>query len=135
MNITIIKEDNVVVVDGEAMNFDFILDNNIWAIQWNGTTGEVEYKDNTPNLEITSFDEYQYLVDGFNTEKQRLEDVAAQEAADAEAALTYSDRRKPEYPAIGDQLDALFHAGVFPAEMAQQIQAVKNKYPKELVNE
>lgn len=38
--------------------------------------------------------------------------------------------RLKEYPSIGDQLDALFHAGVFPAEMAAQIQAVKDKYPK-----
>ena len=35
-----------------------------------------------------------------------------------------------EYPSIGDQLDALFHAGVFPAGMAATIQAVKDKYPK-----
>jgi len=38
--------------------------------------------------------------------------------------------RARQYPAIGDQLDALFHAGVFPAEMAAEIQAVKDKYPK-----
>jgi hypothetical protein len=42
----------------------------------------------------------------------------------------YSDFRRNEYPEIGDQLDALFHAGVFPAEMAAEIQAVKDKYPK-----
>ena len=42
----------------------------------------------------------------------------------------YKRKRKAEYPAIGDQLDALFHAGVFPAEMAAAIQAVKDKYPK-----
>ena len=43
---------------------------------------------------------------------------------------TYAEKRQREYPAIGDQLDALFHAGVFPAEMADKIQAIKNKYPK-----
>jgi len=43
---------------------------------------------------------------------------------------TYADKRAAEYPPIGDQLDALFHAGVFPADMAAQIQAVKDKYPK-----
>lgn len=43
---------------------------------------------------------------------------------------SYVQKRKAEYPTIGDQLDALFHAGVFPAEMAAQIQAVKDKYPK-----
>jgi hypothetical protein len=42
----------------------------------------------------------------------------------------YARKRKWEYPTIGDQLDALFHAGVFPEEMAAQIQAVKDEYPK-----
>ena len=42
----------------------------------------------------------------------------------------YQRQRAPEYPSITDQLDALFHAGVFPPEMAAQIQAVKDKYPK-----
>ena len=45
-------------------------------------------------------------------------------------AKVYARSRAAEYPAIGDQLDALFHAGVFPAEMAAQIQAIKDKYPK-----
>jgi len=44
--------------------------------------------------------------------------------------VAYIDKRVAEYPSIGDQLDALFHAGVFPQEMADKIQAVKNKYPK-----
>jgi hypothetical protein len=38
--------------------------------------------------------------------------------------------RARQYPAIGDQLDALFHAGVFPAEMAATLQAVKDAHPK-----
>ena len=45
-------------------------------------------------------------------------------------AKEYQRSRAAEYPAIGDQLDALFHAGVFPAEMAAQIQAVKDAHPK-----
>lgn len=42
----------------------------------------------------------------------------------------YKIDRAKAYPSIGDQLDALFHAGVFPQEMAAQIQAVKDQYPK-----
>lgn len=42
----------------------------------------------------------------------------------------YKQKRLLEYPSIGDQLDALFHAGVFPSDMADKIQAVKDKYPK-----
>jgi FKBP-type peptidyl-prolyl cis-trans isomerase (trigger factor) len=42
----------------------------------------------------------------------------------------YARNRAAEYPSIGDQLDALFHAGVFPEAMAAEIQAIKDKYPK-----
>ena len=52
---------------------------------------------------------------------------AAQALADSKA---YVEQRVLEYPTIGDQLDALYHAGVFPDDMAAQIQAVKDKYPK-----
>ena len=52
---------------------------------------------------------------------------AAQALVDANV---YRQQRVQEYPPIGDQLDALFKAGVFPAEMAAAIQAVKDKYPK-----
>ena len=45
-------------------------------------------------------------------------------------SIEYRKLRSAEYPSIGDQLDSLFKAGVFPEEMAAQIQAVKDKYPK-----
>jgi hypothetical protein len=63
------------------------------------------------------------------TEEEAAAIRAAQQAA-AEAMLTYAQKRVGEYPPIGDQLDALFKAGVFPADMAARIQAVKDKYPK-----
>ncbi len=43
---------------------------------------------------------------------------------------SYKSLRQKAYPSIGDQLDALFHAGVFTKEMSSQIQAVKDSYPK-----
>jgi hypothetical protein len=42
----------------------------------------------------------------------------------------YKRKRADEYPPIGDQLDALFHAGVFPPDMAAKIQEIKDKFPK-----
>ena len=45
-------------------------------------------------------------------------------------ALKYARNRKLDYPDIGDQLDALYHAGVFPANMAARIKETKDKYPK-----
>ena len=41
----------------------------------------------------------------------------------------YRRNRAVEYPTIQEQLDALYHAGVFPAEMSARIRAVKEKYP------
>ena len=56
---------------------------------------------------------------------------AAWDAYEAnEAATAYKAKRLAEYPPIGNQLDALFKAGVMPEDMAAQIQAVKDKYPK-----
>ena len=51
-------------------------------------------------------------------------------AADAIPDPTYQENRVKEYPPIGDQLDALYHAGVFPDAMAATIKAIKDKYPK-----
>ena len=41
----------------------------------------------------------------------------------------YRRNRAAEYPTIQEQLDALYHAGVFPVEMTERIRAVKEKYP------
>ena len=41
----------------------------------------------------------------------------------------YRRNRAAEYPTIQEQLDALYHAGVFPPEMSARIRAVKEKYP------
>jgi hypothetical protein len=42
----------------------------------------------------------------------------------------YKFARVKEYPAIGDQLDALWKGGDAAAEMLAKVQAVKVKYPK-----
>jgi len=68
-----------------------------------------------------------WLTEGYETPSD-----AEWEAASvvAEADYKRGRNRLREYPPIGDQLDALFHAGVFPPEMAAAIQAIKDKYPK-----
>jgi hypothetical protein len=45
-------------------------------------------------------------------------------------ATEYQRQRAPEYPSIGDQLDALWKGGDAAAEMLAKVQAVKAKYPK-----
>ena len=68
-----------------------------------------------------SLERRQEMLDAWNADKARIEE---------EKAIEYKKKRLAEYPSIGDQLDALFHAGVFPEDMAAKIQAIKEKYPK-----
>lgn len=42
----------------------------------------------------------------------------------------YIAKRAQEYPAIGDQLDALWKGGAEAEAMLTKVQAVKAKYPK-----
>ena len=49
--------------------------------------------------------------------------------------MSYGEKRKTEYPDIGEQLDDLFKQGVFSAEMTARIQAVKDRYDKETKEE
>lgn len=131
MNVCIVKEDRAVMIDGETMNFDFTLADNIWAIQWNGTSGHIEFNDGTPNEEITDFSPYQSLIDGHATEKQRIADEQAQAEADALASRTYVDDRKDAYPSTGDQLDMIYHDAIDGTTTWQDaVTAVKNQYPK-----
>ena len=46
------------------------------------------------------------------------------------ATQEYARKRVPEYPSMGDQLDALWKGGAAATEMLAKVQAVKAKYPK-----
>ena len=131
MQISIVKEDKVVMIDGEAINFDFDLPSNVWAIQWNGSTGEIEFTDGNPNESITDFSAYQSLVDGHATEKQRLADVAVQEEADRIANMTYADKRAEAYPTQNEQNDmAYWDRQNNTTTLDDAISAVKLQFPK-----
>lgn len=130
MQVCVITDDRMIQIDGEAINFDFTIDANIHAIEWNGSTGNVQFKDNTPNEELTSITAYQSLVDAFFTEKQRLENIAVQNANDAEAALTYADRRKFKYDAL-NQFELQFDdAANSTTTWLDAINAIKAEFPK-----
>lgn len=88
------------------------------------------YPDANWNLFGDSYDGLDWLDTRYKkpTKKQIVDEV---KRLQKEYNLAeYQRLRSPEYPSIGDQLDALYKAGVFPEEMAAQIQAVKDKYPK-----
>jgi len=67
--------------------------------------------------------------DAFDVDFNRVsyDKAAVQAYVDAN---DYIAKRQPEYPPIGDQLDALWKGGDAAAEMLAKVQAVKTKYPK-----
>lgn len=66
MRVSVINEDNLVVVNEEPCIFNFHLDATIHAIQWYGSHGEIEYVDpSKPNEAIKDFSPFQYLIDEF----------------------------------------------------------------------
>lgn len=91
------------------------------------------YKDKAGNI-------FAYPLDGSQDhlieEKEKVTDKQAQKLIEAKQkevfnALSYANKRRKDYPTIGDQLDDLFKAGAFSKEMAKKIKSVKDKYPKE----
>lgn len=75
--LTIVKEDNMVGIDGEFYLVDCSsLPANFHALQWYGEVeepyAEVEWNGHPkpPNTEIDNVDEYQFLIDAWNVAKQ-----------------------------------------------------------------
>jgi len=66
----------------------------------------------------------------YTEEEEREADEQDALEKEYEEKFGYIRDRGKAYPAIGDQLDALYHAGVFPKEMADKLKAVKDKHPK-----
>jgi len=88
MKLTIVKEDNMVLVDGKSLELDLstiTFPENFWALQWNGSSGHIEY--NNPmiqNDEITSLPDWANVcVIKWQTRETEIE---AEEAAAAAAA-------------------------------------------------
>ena len=60
--LTIVPEDKTVVVDGMGFTFDFIVDPDIHAIQWDTDSGHIEYKSDKSNITIDSIKEYDSII-------------------------------------------------------------------------
>ena len=66
----------------------------------------------------------------FIDENWVVTDIPEPELEPESPVLTYADNRRNEYPAIGDQLDDLYHKGAFSDEMAAKLKKVKDDNPK-----
>ena len=122
MKVSIIPSDKTIIVDGQALTFDYDIDPTIHALQWDGDSGEIEYNDDgIANEQFTDSTLVDTLVSAYEDEVERLEAEAqatAQATAQAvideaealEAAKTYADHRRARYDdelPMGDQFDAI----------------------------
>ena len=129
--LTIIKDDKTVIVDGVALTLDtVVLDSNVHAVQFDGTNGEIEYNDGTPNEAITSISAYSTITDDHATQVTAdAKVISDMRTAEATEAATYQWKRQNEYPEVVDQLDDIYHNGIDAWKAT--IKSTKDKYPKE----
>lgn len=71
MRVTIVPEDRYIQVDGRGLNFDFVTNSNIHAIQWYGDHGVVEQK--TGGSRQTTIEEVQFYVDLWEQERLKID--------------------------------------------------------------
>ena len=83
MKVTIIPEDKFISVGGTGylgISTDWsYIPSNVHAVQWDGSSGEVEYNNGSPNVGITSLGVYEAAVTHHENERLRL---VAQAVAD-----------------------------------------------------
>jgi hypothetical protein len=93
MNLTIISDDNAVYVDGVSLsNLAISVPANVHALQWKGTAGFIEFKDNADgtkpaNQAITALPDFaNACVTVYNNQVAANKVAADKAAADAAAA-------------------------------------------------
>lgn len=93
-HLTVIPEDNLIMVDGRALYFEFASPTSLHAMQWHNGAGHLEYTDGRPNFVLSEADYDTRVVPYialWEQEKARLE--AKEAAAEAERLAEYN---KPE---------------------------------------
>ena len=79
MNLVIIPSDRIIgigstILSGIGTDMSWI-PSDVHAVHWDGSSGEIEYNDGKPNLEITSIGIYSQAETTFNNEIQRQKDL------------------------------------------------------------
>ena len=136
--LTIVPEDKTVVVDGMGFIFDFVVDPDIHAIQWDTDSGHIEYKSDKFNTTIDSIKEYDSIVVKhgefkleFEIEEKRILDEQKKYDEAQELIPEYSKLREREYD-VREQLDMQYWDIKNDTNNWEiYIDKIKAKYPKE----
>ena len=110
--VQIVKEDNVISVDGDGRVGEYTFPSNLWAIQWDGSTGHAEWTDG-PNTVIEAADVAVYITAWEANAPDAVAEPTAQEVINAESmaylASTdwYASRKADTGEAIPSDIAAL----------------------------
>lgn len=93
--VTVVPIDNLIIVEGKALQFFFEAPPTMHALQWYGQEGHIEWTDdlNHPLTLGDYADDVQPFVEAWEAEKARLEIVAKEQAEAAEALYNSQDER------------------------------------------
>ena len=136
--LTIVPEDKTVVVDGMGFTFDFIVDPDIHAIQWDTDSGHIEYKSDKFNTTIDSIKEYDSIIAKhgefkleFEIEEKKILDELKEYDEVQKLIPEYSKLREKEYN-VREQLDMQYWDKKNDTNNWEiYIDKIKAKYPKE----
>ena len=110
--LTVVKEDNMILVDGDGRVGEYTFPSNLWAIQWDGSTGHAEWTDG-PNTVIEAADVAGYITAWEANAPDAVAEPTAQEVINAESmaylASTdwYASRKADTGEAIPSDIAAL----------------------------
>lgn len=81
-HVIVVPNDNIIIVDGMVLRFDYEKPENVHAIQWHNGKGHIEFTDDSPNTDVEDYDsQVAPFVTLWQVEKDRLDaEVAAAEA-------------------------------------------------------
>ena len=110
--VQIVKEDNMISVDGDGREGEYTFPSNLWAIQWDGSTGHAEWTDG-PNTVIEAADVAGYITAWEANAPDAVAEPTAQEVTNNESmaylASTdwYASRKSDTGEAIPSDIAAL----------------------------
>ena len=143
--LTIVPEDNMVIVDGEALVVDVVVDADIHAIQWDeeAQVGTIEYKSGK-SIKMIGTDEitpFLSIATSHANEKKRINDeLLAKEKIKLEYENLYTTKRVKAFRdelSMGDQLDEILRFIDSQSNKTSEMQSVidkskeiKTRFPK-----
>lgn len=110
--VQVVTDDNIISVDGDVREGEYTFPSNLWAIQWDGSTGQAEWTDG-PNTVIEADDVAGYITAWEANTPDAVAEPTAQEITNNESmaylASTdwYASRKADTGEAIPSDIAAL----------------------------